>query len=144
MGTGSVIRPGELQRMSAGTGVLHSEMNASETEPVHFLQIWLLPAQRGITPGYEQKRFEPRDVTLLASPDGKDGSVTIHSDARLWLVRKDATLALEPGRAAWVHVARGDFEVLGQRLKDGDGAAIEGEDAVRLTGSGEALVFDLG
>lgn len=153
MGTGSVIRPGDVQRMSAGTGVAHSEFNGSKTEPVHFLQIWLVPAARGIAPGYEQKTFprEEKDgrLRLVASPDGADGSVTIHADARLYAgiftAGQKARHELGPGRHAWVHVARGRVRVNGQELRAGDGAALSDEAAVEVEGvdSGEVLVFDL-
>jgi len=153
MGNGSVIRPGEVQRMTAGTGVLHSEFNASSDALVHFLQIWIVPSERGLTPGYEQKSFEPADargrMRLVASPDGAHGSVTIHQDASLYVgvfSRGDAARHdLAPGRHAWVQVARGEAEVNGHRLTAGDGAALSGEAGVRITGtsSGELLVFDL-
>ena len=128
LGTGSVIRPGDVQRMSAGTGVRHSEFNASETEPVHFLQIWIEPAAAGITPGYEQKTFTDADkrgrLRLVASPDGADGSVTIHQDARLSIGTFDdgqtATYTLAPGRHSWIHVARGAAEIDGLELATGD------------------------
>jgi redox-sensitive bicupin YhaK (pirin superfamily) len=153
MGTGSVIRPGDVQRMSAGTGVAHSEFNASPTDPVHFLQIWLQPAQAGIAPGYEQKTFSAADkqgrLRLVASPDAADGSVTIHSDARLYAglfaAGERATLDLAPGRPAWVHVARGRARVNGHELGAGDAAALSDEAAVTLEGvdGAEVLVFDL-
>ncbi|MEW5739380.1 MAG: pirin family protein [Myxococcota bacterium] len=153
MGNGSVIRPGDVQRMSAGTGVLHSEFNASKTERVHFLQIWLLPAQEGIAPGYEQKTFSEADkrgrLRLIASPDGADGSVTIHTDARLYAAvlgqGEQAALSLPKGRHAWVHVAKGAAMLNGQRLSAGDGAALSDEARVALEGveSAEVLVFDL-
>jgi redox-sensitive bicupin YhaK (pirin superfamily) len=153
MGTGSVIRPGDVQRMSAGTGVAHSEFNASPTDPVHFLQIWLQPAQAGIAPGYEQKTFSAADkqgrLRLVASPDAADGSVTIHSDARLYAglfaAGERATLDLAPGRHAWVHVARGRARVNGHELGAGDAAALSDEAAVTLEGvdGAEVLVFDL-
>src|SRR5258706_10368847 len=109
MGTGSVIRPGDVQRMSAGTGVLHSEFNASKTDPVHFLQIWLVPSKRGIAPGYEQKMFPPADkkgrLRVVASPDARDGSLSIHTDAVVYAGLFDrgetSELKLEPGRHAW-------------------------------------------
>jgi hypothetical protein len=158
MGTGSVIEPGDVQRMSAGTGVTHSEFNASKTDPVHFLQIWLMPAKQGIAPGYEQKRFTAEDkagrLRLVASPDGREGSVTIHSDAVLYagLFDRDerAELALATGRHAWVHVARGRVRANGQELGAGDGLAITAEEKVVIEGlaggddRGEVLVFDLG
>ena len=153
MGTGSVIVPGDVQRMSAGRGVTHSEFNGSREAPVHFLQIWLLPAARGITPSYEQKTFATDEkrgrLRLVASPDGAKGSVTIHTDARLYasvLHRgESARLALSPGRHAWVHVARGTVTVNGHALRAGDAAALSGEGEVSLQGDGEgeALVFDL-
>jgi quercetin 2,3-dioxygenase len=153
MGTGSVIRPGDVQRMSAGTGVSHSEQNASDQESVHFLQIWLLPSQRGITPSYEQKTFSAEEkqgrLRRVASPDGRDGSVTIHTDTQLYAgvfsAGESAELPLAPGRHAWVQVARGAVRVNGQDLKAGDGAAFSEEPLVRVegTGSGELLVFDL-
>lgn len=158
MGTGSVIEPGDVQRMSAGTGVVHSELNASKTDAVHFLQIWLVPTRRGQPPGYEQKRFgedEKRGrLRLVASPDGADGSITIHTDARLYaglLAAGDrAELPLAAGRHAWVHVARGRVRANGLELGAGDGLAISDEPKVELAGiaggadRGEVLVFDLG
>ena len=154
LGNGSTIAPGDVQRMSAGTGIRHSEYNASADKPVHLLQIWLLPAERGIAPGYEQKAFdaaEKRDaLRLVASPDGRDGSVTIHTDAKLYasILAKDATVAhaAEPGRAAWLHVARGSVSVAGQILKEGDAIASTGGDAIAIKGAeeeSEILLFDL-
>ncbi|MCC6522206.1 MAG: pirin family protein [Polyangiaceae bacterium] len=153
MGTGSVIRPGDVQRMSAGSGVTHSELNASPTEVVHFLQLWLVPRERGLAPGYEQKHFErgERDgrLRLVASPDGRDGSLTVHTDASLYAglfgPGQAAELALAPGRHAWVHVARGTVRVNGAELSAGDGASLSDEASVRLEGvdAGEVLVFDL-
>ena len=153
MGTGSVIRPGDVQRMSAGTGVLHSEFNASKTEPVHFLQIWIMPAERGIAPGYEQKAFSREEkqgrLRVVASPDGREGSVTIHADAvlraGLFDAGESADLALAAGRHAWVHVARGKVRVNGRELGEGDGAALTEEPSVRIEGidGAEVLVFDL-
>lgn len=153
MGTGSTIRPGDVQRMSAGTGVLHSEFNASKTEAVHFLQIWLLPAERGIQPGYEQKSFSREDregqLRIVASPEGLDGSVTLHADARLYAGLLDAgrraELPLVRSRHAWVHVARGRARVNGHELGEGDGAAISDEPSVVVEGvdASEVLVFDL-
>jgi|MudIll2142460700_1097286.scaffolds.fasta_scaffold05006_2 hypothetical protein len=158
MGTGSVIEPGDVQRMSAGTGVVHSEFNASKSDPVHFLQIWLMPAKRGIAPGYEQKRFAGEDkagrLRLVASPDGRDGSITIHTDAALYaglFARgQRAEHALAAGRHAWVHVARGRVRANGQELGPGDGLAISNEAKVIVEGiadgaeHNEVLVFDLG
>jgi quercetin 2,3-dioxygenase len=153
IGTGSVIKPGDVQRMSAGTGVRHSEMNPSPDEPVHFLQIWLVPSKNGIAPSYEQKAFPDAEkrgrLRLVASPDGQDGSVTIHTDARLYAglfdTGESAELELAPGRHAWVQVARGEIEVNGQQLVEGDGAALSKETPVSLRGvsSGEVLIFDL-
>lgn len=153
MGTGSVIRPGEVQRMSAGKGVTHSEFNASGDEMLHFLQIWIQPTKRGIQPGYEQKAFPRADRTgrlrLVASPDGREGSVTIHADAALYagLFDKGVTgeLAIDQNRHAWVHIVRGKARVNGHELQAGDGAALSGESAVRIEGidASEILVFDL-
>ena len=153
MGTGATIRPGDVQRMSAGTGVVHSEFNASKTDEVHFLQIWLVPGERNIKPGYEQKAFSDADkrgsFKLVASPDGRDGSITIHTDARVYasLVDKGETakLALPSGRHAWIHVARGTARVNGQDLGEGDGLAVTGEAALVLEGvdHAEVLTFDL-
>jgi redox-sensitive bicupin YhaK (pirin superfamily) len=153
MGTGSVIRPGEVQRMSAGTGVLHSEWNHSKTEPVHFLQIWIVPEKKGLPPGYEQKSFgddAKNRLRLVASHDGRDGSVTVHQDAELYLARLDAgkevARELRPGRYAWVQVARGAVELNGTKLAAGDGAAVADEArlVLRATAPAEVLVFDLG
>jgi redox-sensitive bicupin YhaK (pirin superfamily) len=154
MGTGSVIRAEDVQRMSAGTGVAHSEQNASRSEPVHFLQIWLQPSQRGLKPSYEQKTFSTADkqgrLRVVASPDGRDGSVTIHSDAvvhaGVFAPQQSAELTLARGRHAWVQVARGKLRVNGQELGEGDGAALSEEAVVRVEGveDGEVLVFDLG
>jgi quercetin 2,3-dioxygenase len=153
MGNGSVIRPGDVQRMSAGTGVVHSEMNPSRTTPVHFLQIWIVPERAGLVPGYEQKAFSEADrrgkLRLLASRDGRDGSVTVRQDAALYaaLLEKGerASHELEPGRHSWVYVARGSVDLNGQTLREGDGAAVSGEKRLDLTGndSSEVLVFDL-
>jgi redox-sensitive bicupin YhaK (pirin superfamily) len=153
MGTGSVIRPGDVQRMSAGTGVMHSEYNASKEEPVHFLQIWILPERRGAQPGYEQKRFTDGEkqgrLRLVASPDGADGSVTVRQDMRLYAARltagQSATHEIAPGRHAWVQVARGEVRLGDTVLKAGDGAALTDEPRLTLTGTtdGEVLLFDL-
>ena len=150
-GTGAVIRPGEVQRMSAGTGVIHSELNASRDQPVHFLQIWLIPDRRGITPGYEQKAFSDLRgrMRLVASPDAAAGSLTIHSDARVYAgilgAGQTAEVGLAPGRHGWVQVARGRARVNGQDLAAGDGASVSGETALRLEGlhDAELLAFDL-
>lgn len=153
MGSGSVIRPGDVQRMSAGTGVLHSEMNPSTSQPVHFFQVWLMPAQRGIKPSYEQKRFEPEEkqgrLRLVASPDGRDGSITVHQDADLYAglfkTGEGARLDLRPGRHAWVQIASGHITLNSESLGTGDGAAVSGETALDLTARSDAevLVFDL-
>lgn len=153
LGTGSVIRPGDVQRMSAGTGVLHSEMNPSPTQQAHFLQIWLLPIERGIPPGYEQKRFEDADkrgrLKLVAARDGRDGAITVHADtdlyAGLFAPGERARMALAPGRHAWIQVARGEIAVNGQSLVQGDGAAVSEETVVDITAfqDAEVLVFDL-
>jgi hypothetical protein len=153
MGTGSVIRPGDVQRMSAGTGVTHSEMNPSPVSPVHFFQIWLLPAERGIAPGYEQKTFAPAEkqgrLRLVAAGDGRDGAITVHADADLYaglLAAGDAVrLELRPGRHAWVQVASGGVSVNGWALEAGDGAAVSDEAALAITAASDAeiLVFDL-
>jgi redox-sensitive bicupin YhaK (pirin superfamily) len=153
MGTGSVITPGDVQRMSAGTGVLHSEMNPSKAEAAHFLQIWLLPEQRGIEPSYEQKRFETPDkqgrFRLVGSRDARDGAVTIHQDVDLYagvFRAGDGTrFELRPGRHAWVQVARGALTLNGATLRQGDGAAVSDESTLDLAFSedSEVLVFDL-
>ena len=151
LGTGSVIRPGEVQRMTAGTGVTHSESNPSRTEPVHFLQIWILPARRGLTPGYEQKVLDEKRGVLrtIASPDGREGSVTIHQDVTLYAALLDEGMEVvhtpAPGRHAWVQVARGAVTLNGRPLAVGDGAAISDEPSLRLAGTApsEVLLFDL-
>jgi redox-sensitive bicupin YhaK (pirin superfamily) len=150
MGTGSVIRPGDVQRMSAGTGVTHSEMNPSQENGVHFLQIWIVPERRGIEPGYEQKTFPEGELRgrlrLVASPDGAAGSVTIHQDVKLYsalLAGESVAHSYAPQRYGWVQVTRGDVEVNGLKLSAGDGAAISDESAVTISGSGEVLLFDL-
>lgn len=153
MGTGSVIRAGEVQRMSAGTGVTHSEYNDSKTQPLHLLQIWLMPERRGITPSYEQKAFTDEErsgrLRLVASPDGADGSVTVHQDVRLYsaLLAPGQTVAhtLAPGRHAWIQVAEGAITVNGELLDTGDGAAISDETAIAIEGEQDAniLLFDL-
>jgi redox-sensitive bicupin YhaK (pirin superfamily) len=153
IGTGSVIRPGDVQRMSAGTGVMHSEFNASPTEPVHFLQIWIEPRERGIAPGYEEKHFEPGDkrgrLRLIASPDGRDGSLTIHQDASVYAGLFDgeerAEHQLEAGRRAYVHIVRGRAMVNGRDLDAGDAAKLSDIQSVTIeTGSdAEILLFDL-
>ena len=153
LGTGSVIRPGEVQRMTAGTGVRHSEYNASKTDPVHLLQIWIEPARTGLPPGYEQKTFPDAAkrgrLRLIASSDGRDGSVTINQDASLYATvlapGQRVTHALAPGRLGWLQVARGTLTLNGQTLAQGDGAAIEGERTLEIqpVEPTEALLFDL-
>ena len=153
MGTGSVIRPGDVQRMSAGTGVQHSEQNASKTDPVHFLQIWIMPKKTGIAPGYEQKAFTTEEkrgkLRLVASQDGRDGSLTIHQDANVYAGLFDAgeraSIEVKPGRGAWVHVARGAIELDGKLLDSGDAAAIDESGTFEIVGKdeGEVIVFDL-
>jgi len=152
LGTGSVIRPGEVQRMSAGTGIRHSEQNASTSDPVHLLQIWLLPERAGLPPSYEQRPV-PLDAVdglrLIASPDGRDGSVTLHQSVDLWAGRlaagSTAARPLAAGRHAWLQVARGDVRVNGHRLDAGDGAAISDEPRVEIRAerAAEVLLFDL-
>lgn len=153
LGTSSVIRPGDVQRMSAGSGIRHSEYNASKKDPVHFLQIWILPNEEGMVPGYEQKAFEREEkqgrLRLVGSGDGRDGSVTIHQDVDLYATLLDegdsVTHELRPGRHAWVQVARGQVRLNGTVLKEGDGAAISKEESLTLDGvvSAEVLLFDL-
>src|SRR5262249_23760 len=153
IGTGSILRPGTVQRMSAGRGVTHSEWNPSKSEGVHFLQIWILPAKQGIEPSYEEKHFTEADrrnrFRLLVSPEARDGSVKIHQDAEVWGTVLGAggetAFELRPGRRAWVQVARGALALNGTRLGEGDGAAIEGETklAFRADEGAEALLFDL-
>jgi redox-sensitive bicupin YhaK (pirin superfamily) len=153
MGTSSVIRPGEVQRMTAGTGVQHSEYNPSRAEPVHFLQIWIFPEKKGLQPGYEQKAFAPAErsnrLKLVASRDGRDGSLTIHQDAELYttLLSKGGSVThpLKSGRYAWVQIARGAATLNGMALKAGDGAAVSNEKALELTATADAevLIFDL-
>jgi redox-sensitive bicupin YhaK (pirin superfamily) len=153
VGTRSVIRPGELQRMSAGTGITHSESNASDTEPVHFYQIWLFPERDGLEPSYEQKAFPESErknrLRLVASPDASDGSLRIHQDARLYLATLDAgrsvSQAVLSGRHAWLQVLRGEVDLNGEALSAGDGAACSGEPVLTIhaRGPAEVLLFDL-
>lgn len=154
IGNGSIIRPGDVQRMSAGTGIRHSEFNASDRDSVHLLQIWLLPAENGIDPGYEQIYIEPDQkrgqLRLIGSPDGRDGSVTIHQDVSLYASllahgdRVEHTLAA--GRVAWVQVAQGAITLNGHTLTAGDGAAIEAETQLAFSSTAEdteLLLFDM-
>jgi hypothetical protein len=153
MGTGSVIRPGDVQRMSAGSGVFHSEFNGSPKEQVHFLQIWIEPNQYGIKPSYEQKNFADQDksgrLRLIASPDGAQGSVTIHQDANVYAALLDGdqavSYALPEARKAYLHVARGSVQLNGMPLAAGDGAKISAERELRLSDGAraEVLLFDL-
>jgi len=153
LSNGEVLRPGELQRMSAGTGIRHSEFNPSATEPVHLYQIWLQPAEKDLTPSYEQKAFadvEKRNrLRLVASPDGRDGALTIHQDAELYLGSLadgvSVTQPLRPGRAAWLQVLRGNVSLNGHALQAGDGVAISAESAltIQASSSSEVLLFDL-
>ena len=153
MGNSGVIRPGDVQRMSAGTGVQHSEFNGSKSEPVHFLQIWILPETPGAPPGYEQKTFPPETrrgkLRLVGSRDGRDGSLTVRQDVAIYAsvleAGKKVRHALVPGRHAWLQVAAGALELNGNRLEAGDGAAVTDEDELDIAGKGaEFLLFDLG
>jgi len=154
IGTGSVIRPGDVQRMSAGTGIRHSEYNPSTEHPAHFLQIWIVPDETGIEPGYEQKAFAPADrqgvLKLVAARNGRDGALTLHQDVDLYssLFKDgdDVSLALRDGRRAWVQVARGSVQVNGEALEAGDGVALSNETALRVTAKSntEVLIFDMG
>jgi len=154
IGTGSVIRPGDVQRMSAGTGILHSEYNASKTDPVHFLQIWILPEQKGIQPGYEQKTFTDAEkrsqLRLVGSRDGRDGSITIHQNVDLYATTlsegDEVSHAFTAERVGWVQVVRGDVKLNDHLLTAGDGAAISNESLITLqgaAGNSEVLLFDM-
>ena len=153
MGNGSIIRPGDVQRMSAGTGVTHSESNASPDEPVHLLQIWILPDEEGIQPDYEEKRFPEEEkhnkLRLIISPDATAGSVKIHQDARVYASVMDANQevshSLETGRHAWLQVAEGAVTINGIELKHGDGAAVSDEQTITIAAQepAEILLFDL-
>ncbi len=153
MGNGTVIRPGDVQRMSAGTGVQHSEFNPSPTAPVHFLQIWIQPDALGIAPGYEEKHFAPEDkrgrLRLVASRDGREGSVTIHQDADLFASllspQERVSHRLAAGRLAYLHLVKGAVRVNGIALKTGDAAKIEAEESLDITADedSELLLFDL-
>jgi redox-sensitive bicupin YhaK (pirin superfamily) len=153
LGTGAVIRPGELQRMSAGTGVTHSEFNRSRSDPVHFLQIWLLPEERGLEPAYEQRSFSSTELQdrwrLVAARDGRDGAVKVHQDADLYVARpsEGAELAHAPaaGRRLWLQVARGSIDVEGEVLRAGDAMSWvdSGNIVARARESGEVLLFDM-
>ncbi len=153
MGNGSVIRPGDVQRMTAGTGVEHSEFNHSETQFAHFLQIWILPERNGLTPGYEQRNFPADDkrgrLKLVASADGREQSVKVHQDVSLYasLLTTDQSLQhiLAAGRKAWVQIAAGSISLQGELLQAGDGAALEGEQTIDITANTntELLLFDM-
>lgn len=153
LGTGSTLRPGEFQRMSAGTGIRHSEFNPSPTEPVHLYQIWLLPDQKGLPPSYEQKAFSEEErrgrLRLVASPNAQEGSLLIHQDARVYLSTLDANqevrYTLRPGRSAWLQVLRGAVTLNGEPLATSDGAAVsnEGDLAIRANEPAEVMLFDL-
>ena len=153
MGNGSVIRPGDVQYMSAGTGVTHSEFNASERDAVHLYQIWMFPEKQGLKPTYGQKNFAESEkrgkLRLIASPDGRDGSVKIRQDNELYatVLEKGQSVrhAIKPDRHAYVQVARGSIQLNGKELSRGDGAAISGEKSLKLTGvdNAEVLLFDL-
>lgn len=154
MGNGAVIRPGDVQRMTAGTGVRHSEFNASDTDEVHFLQIWILPEQQGLEPGYEQKVFAREDklnrLRLVGSRSGREGSVVIHRDVDLYAsvleAGRELTHTIGAGRGGWLQVARGSVELNGLPLQQGDGAAIDAASDLAICGTGEAevLLFDMG
>ena len=153
LGNGSVIRPGDVQRMSAGTGIQHSEFNHSSAEPVHFLQIWIVPDQVGYAPGYEQKYFSAEEkrgrLCLVASRAGREGSVSLHQDADVHAALLDGDdaveFALNSGRLAWIQVARGELRVDGQPLREGDGLALDEPGRVRLDGAraAEVLLFEM-
>jgi redox-sensitive bicupin YhaK (pirin superfamily) len=153
LGNSGVIRPGEVQRMRAGRGIAHSEFNASDTVPVHLLQIWIEPDAPGLEPGYEQKTFAPAELSgrfrVVASSDGRAGSVTIHQDAAIHVARlgqgEQATLTLAPGRHAWLHVATGRITTQGQALEAGDAVAMTGETAITIEAAdaSEVICFDL-
>ena len=152
MGNQGVIKPGDVQRMSAGTGVTHSEFNPLKKDPLHLLQIWILPQKQGIKPSYEQKNFGPPATgkfSLVASPKGEQGAVSIHQDAQLWRAAlkkgEKAEFTLNKGRHAWVQVARGALELNGQKLNSSDGAAISSETQLSFSAlePAELLLFDL-
>lgn len=153
MGNGTVIRPGEVQLLSAGSGITHSEFNASKAERVHLLQIWIIPSAENLKPGYQQKAFPDSKgdapLTLLVSPSGEAGSLKIHSDARIYRFTLgapgEAALPLGAGRGAWVQIIRGEVSMNGQPMRMGDGAAVGGESRLEFasTGGAEGLVFDL-
>lgn len=153
LGSGSVMRPGDVQRMSAGTGITHSEYNPSAKEEVHFLQIWIAPRARGLKPGYAQANFSQQDkygkFRLVASPDGSDGSITINQDVNLYAALLDAGQTIDyklaPTHSGWLHVARGTVLLNDRELKAGDGVALTQEEKLEIVGreSAEVLLFDL-
>jgi hypothetical protein len=152
-GGGGTIRPGEIQRMSAGTGIVHAEFNASPSETCHLLQIWIMPSKRGIAPGYEQKKIDPQAVqnhfARIAAPDPRENEVRLVQDAEIWAARLDADVevihALDQGRKAWLHVAKGEITLGGETLKAGDAAAITDQSEIALHSKqpSEVLLFDL-
>jgi quercetin 2,3-dioxygenase len=154
LGNGAVIRPGDVQRMSAGTGILHSEFNPSQSEPVHFLQMWIIPDRAGLPPSYEQKAFPIEErrghLRLVAAPDGRDNTVAVHQDARLFVANLEANERVvhevERGRGLWLQLARGIVTVNGTEMREGDGAAVEDEPAIAIEADTDAefLLFDLG
>ncbi|MEH2393228.1 MAG: pirin family protein [Nostoc sp.] len=154
LGTGSIIHPGDVQIMSAGTGISHSEFNPSPTEPLHLLQIWILPEQQGLTPRYEQKTFPLEEkrgkLRLIAARDGRDGAVTIYQDVDLYTsVLEEGDVVnyqVKPGRYAWLQIAQGIVNLNGEELRAGDGVQINGEEQLEISTNigGEILLFDLG
>lgn len=153
LGNGEVLRPGEFQRITAGTGIAHSEFNPSKDQPTHFYQIWLLPQRNGLTPSYEQKRFDDSELhntlRLVASPAGEKGSLTIHQDARIYLSKLDGETPLEfeiaPGRHAWLQVLRGAVTLNGLAMQTSDGAAVSNESKLTISAASnaEVMLFDL-
>ena len=153
MGNGEILRPGEFQRMSAGSGITHSEFNPSQTDPVHLYQIWIFPDKKGLTPSYEQKRFDDdkmvNQLRLVASPDAADGSLTIHTDARIYLAKLDTDITIDhelvAGRHAWIQVLRGKVTVNGSELDTSDGMAVSEEERLNIQSQNQAeiMVFDL-
>ena len=154
LGNGTVIRPGDVQRMSAGTGILHSEFNPSKVDPVHFLQMWIIPDRAGLPPSYEQKAFPIEErrgrLRLVAGPDNRDSTITVHQDARLFVanlkVNERVVHEIERGRGVWLQLARGIVTVNGTQMREGDGAAVEDEPAIAIEADTDAefLLFDLG
>ena len=154
LGNGTRIRPGEIQRMSAGTGIMHSEFNPSKTDPLHFLQIWIIPNQLGLPPSYEQKNLPIGELRgrfrLVAAPNGREGAVTVHQDARLFIAvihaGEKVEHAVERGRGIWLQVARGVIALNGTEMREGDGAAAEAETVIEVEAEtdAEVLLFDLG